>query len=72
MTQETKLNLEDHHILWDRKVVEQVVGLKTTALYRAIKEEGLPKPIKVGARRSMWRKSDVLAWIDSRPQELSC
>lgn len=71
MSQQNKLNLEDHHILWDRTVVEQVLGLKTTALYRAIKEEGLPKPIKVGARRSMWRKSDVLAWIDSRPQKLS-
>ena len=71
MKKEQDLNLEDRHILWDRKVVEQVVGLKTTALYRAIKEEGLPKPIKTGSRRSMWRKSDVLAWIDSRPQELS-
>lgn len=71
MIKEEMLNLEDRHILWDRKVVEQVVGLKTTALYRAIKEEGLPKPIKTSARRSMWRKSDILEWIDSRPQELS-
>ncbi len=65
------LNLEDQYVLWDRTTVERVLGIKTTALYRAINEEGLPKPIRVGARRSMWRKSDVLAWIDSRPQELS-
>lgn len=71
MKEDVLLNLEDRYILWDRKVVEQVVGLKATALYRAIKEDGLPKPIKVGARRSMWRKSDILEWIDSRPQELS-
>lgn len=71
MKEKAVLNLEDQYVLWDRTTVERVLGIKTTALYRAINEEGLPKPIRVGARRSMWRKSDVLAWIDSRPQELS-
>lgn len=71
MKEKASLNLEDQHVLWDRRTVEKVLGIKTTALYRMMKESGLPKPIRLGARRVMWKRSDVLAWIDSRPQELS-
>lgn len=65
-----KIVLDDRYILWDRKSVESVIGLGTTGLYRAIREDGFPKPIRVGGRVSKWRKSEVLEWIDSRPQRL--
>lgn len=62
--------LEDRHIMWDRKVVLSVVGFKSdSALYRAIKESDMPKPIRVG-RLAKWRKSEVLEWLDNRPQGL--
>lgn len=66
------LGLSDEHILWDRETVSSVIGLKANGVYSAIKNDGFPAPILVGGRRSLWKKSDVLAWIDSRPQELSC
>lgn len=70
-TAQEKIILEDRHILWDRAEVLSVIGLKSSsALYRAIKEDNLPKPIKVGGRLSKWRKSEVLEWIDTRPQGL--
>lgn len=70
-SEKNRIDLEDRHILWDRKEVLVVLGLKSdSALYRAIKEDDLPKPIRVGGRASRWRKSDILDWIDSRPQGL--
>lgn len=74
MEVESKLELtpvlENKYILWPVDVLSQVTGLGRTAIYDAIKKDNFPKPLRVGSRRSMWRKSDVLAWIDSRPQHL--
>lgn len=64
------IKLEDHHILWDVKVLSEVLGMGRSSIYTAMKSDGLPKPIRVGARASRWRKSDILKWIDSRPQGL--
>lgn len=65
-----ELVLEDRHIMWDRKTVLGVVGFKSdSALYRAMKESDMPKPIRIG-RLAKWRKSEVLEWLDSRPQGL--
>ena len=65
------IQLEDRHILLDRKAVLDILGLKAdSALYRAIKEDSFPKPLRIGGRASRWRKSDVLEWIDNRPQHL--
>lgn len=62
--------LDDRHVMWNRKTVLGVIGLKSdSALYRAIKEDSLPKPIRVG-RLAKWRKSEILEWLDSRPQGL--
>lgn len=70
MTAREKVVLEDHHVMWDRATVLGVIGLKSnSAFYRAIKEDGLPKPIRIG-RLAKWRKSEVLEWLDSRPQGL--
>lgn len=66
-----QIELDDRHILLDRKAVLGILGLKAdSALYRAIKEDAFPKPLRVGGRASRWRKSDILDWIDSRPQHL--
>ena len=61
--------LEDRHVLWDLKKVGEVLGMGRSSIYTAMKSDGLPKPIKLG-RSSKWRKSEILNWIDSRPQGL--
>lgn len=66
----TPVVLEDRYIMWDRKTVLDVLGIKGDAtLYRAIKNDEFPKPVRIG-RLSKWRKSEVLEWLDTRPQRL--
>ena len=70
LTTENNPNLDDHHIVWERKVVMDVLGIKAdSTFYRAIKKDGLPKPIRIGGL-AKWRKSEILEWLDSRPQGL--
>ncbi|QMT41388.1 helix-turn-helix transcriptional regulator [Neisseria shayeganii] len=71
-TPEALADLPPEYVLWSASTVGAVTGLGgRTAIYNAIKNDGLPKPLRIGGRKSMWRKSDVLAWIDSRQQCLS-
>lgn len=58
-------HLDDIHILWARPKVKEVLGIADTTLYQLIKDGELAKPLKIG-RRSLWRKCDVLAFIDSK------
>lgn len=70
MSAQEKVVLEDRHIMWDRKTVMGIMGIKgDSTFYRAIKNDGLPKPVRIG-RSARWRKSEVLEWLDSRPQGL--
>lgn len=66
------LNVNDNYVLWNRAEVKQILGLKSdSALYAAINKNGFPKPLRIGGQVSRWRKSEVLAYIDSCPQELA-
>ena len=58
-------SLNDSHILWAKPQVKKVLGIADTKLYQLIKDGELAKPLKIG-RRSLWRKCDVLAFIDSK------
>lgn len=69
MITERNPNLDDRYVLWDVNTVMEVLDIKRTSVYAAIKDSGLPKPIKVGGL-SKWRKSEILDWLDSRPQGL--
>lgn len=40
--------------------------ISRTTVYKKINTEGFPKPIKFGAKTSVWRSSDVAAWVESR------
>lgn len=56
----------------DRQEVKKFFHWKSdSALYNAIKNDGFPKPLRAGGRRSLWRQSDVFDWIDSLEQKLS-
>ncbi len=49
--------------------LEDVVGLRKTAIYGAIKTDSFPPPLKLTARKSGWLISEVHAWIDRKRQE---
>ena len=46
--------------------LEEVVGLRKTAIYSAIKTNEFPRPIKLTARKSGWLKSEVQEWLELR------
>ncbi len=46
------------------KVVESMVGLKRTRIYKLIRESDFPAPYKPGGTGSRWSEAEVLAWVE--------
>ena len=46
--------------------VEELVGLRKSAIYQLIRDGDFPRPVKLGTRASRWRRSDILAWIEDQ------
>lgn len=49
-----------------RSEVEQLVGLRRSALYKLMAAGEFPRPVKLSARAVAWRQSEVAAWIEAR------
>lgn len=49
-----------------RPQVEALVGLSRSAIYKAMSEGTFPRPLKLGTQARAWRKSEIVAWIESR------
>ena len=47
--------------------VEEMTGLRRTAIYQLSREGQFPKPRKVTERATRWLEAEVIAWIDSLP-----
>ena len=56
--------------LLTRPEVEGLVRLKKSAIYRLLEDPGsdFPRPLKIGSKAIRWRRSEVAAWLDSRPR----
>lgn len=52
----------------DLPTVARYTGLGRTAIYDAIRNKGFPDPVRFGARTVRWKRTEVLAWIESRPR----
>ncbi len=48
--------------------VERLSGLRSSALYLRVARGEFPAPLRVSARCSRWRESEVLAWIAALPR----
>jgi prophage regulatory protein len=46
--------------------VEHLTGLKRAHLYGLARRGQFPKPLKLGARASAWRESQVLEWVATK------
>jgi prophage regulatory protein len=46
--------------------VERRTGLRRAHLYKLARAGRFPRPLKIGARASAWRASQVEAWIAAR------
>ena len=49
--------------------VIQLTGISRSEIYRRIAAGTLPKPIKLSPRVSVWRRDEILAWIDEITRE---
>ena len=54
--------------LLTRAEVERVVGLKRSALYRAMREGRFPEPLRIGPKSVRWLLSEVEQWIAGLPR----
>ena len=54
--------------LLTRQEVEAMCRLSRSAIYRLMREDGFPCPIRIGKRAVRWPASEIEAWIQSRPR----
>jgi prophage regulatory protein len=47
--------------------VEEIVGLKRSAIYQRISAGKFPKPVSLGDRAVAWRGNDLKEWVEGRP-----
>lgn len=59
------MNVNDR--LLRRRQVEDITGLSRSSIYRLMRNEEFPLPVKVGPAAVRWKASDILAWLESRP-----
>ena len=52
--------------LLNRREIEQMLNIGRSSVFRYLKEQGFPEPIRLSARSLRWRESEVQAWIESR------
>lgn len=47
-------------------IVAERTGLARSSIYRAMEEDGFPRPVRVGRRAVAWVESEVEAWLDRK------
>lgn len=48
------------------KDLRKLIPYSSTHIYRLIKQNKFPKPIRLGVNRVAWKSSDIEAWIEER------
>jgi len=48
--------------------VISITGLGRSSIYRGVASRSFPSPYKLGARAVGWLRSEVIAWLMSRPR----
>ena len=56
------------HELLTLAQVRELVPLTTSTLYRLMRQNRFPTPLKIGWRNVRWKRSEVLAWLDNCPR----
>lgn len=49
------------------RAVSRLTGWSRSSLYRKIADQTFPPPLKVGAKKVMFRAADVQVWLRSQP-----
>ena len=62
----TTTSAENGNTIIRKAQVLDLVGMRSTWLYAAMKRGEFPKSVRISANAVGWRKSEVLAWIAER------
>ncbi|WP_416897269.1 MAG: helix-turn-helix transcriptional regulator [Minwuia sp.] len=49
--------------------VGTLLGVSRASIYRWIRDDGFPKPVKLGASRSVWLLEEIETWVMARAGE---
>lgn len=61
--------MEDHDVgIYRRREVIAIAGASDNTIRRMIERGEFPAPIQISPRAIGWRKSDIHAWLSSRPE----
>lgn len=52
--------------IWRLPRVIAVIGMGRSWVYCAVAEGRFPAPVRLAVRAVGWKRSDVMAWLDSR------
>ncbi|QKI88965.1 helix-turn-helix transcriptional regulator [Thiomicrorhabdus xiamenensis] len=64
-----KLTPPENQLIRIRPMCKTMLGgVNNSTIYRWIKTEGFPKPIKLSPSCSVWNIAEVQAWIDARKE----
>ncbi len=47
-------------------VVEELIGLRKSAIYRRVACGDFPEPMRLSSKCSRWRAGDVAAWLEAQ------
>ena len=63
----------EEHSVSDNKInlisarkVQRMCGMSKSSMYRWMRANMFPRPLKIGRRTVRWREDEILKWIDSR------
>ncbi len=55
-------------LLLPRREVEALTSMSCSMIYRAMERNEFPRPVRIGPSAVRWRRDDIMAWIESRPE----
>ena len=50
------------------KQVTEIVPLTQSTIYRLMRKNRFPLPVKIGGRNVRWLRSEVMDWLKSQPR----
>ena len=63
-----QVKVDEGAYVWKYSKVIEVTGLSRSTLWRLIKREIFPRPIKLGSGSVGFISGEVMSWIKSRPR----
>ncbi len=64
---------ENKYTLLSIDEVKKMLGYKdNSSIYKLMKNQSFPKQIKISPKKVVWRKSEIMDWIDSRAEANRC